>query len=255
MRYLILGLLTWLTLGVTRAEEPAIIAKARAYLGPESALTQVHSLHFVCRVIRINPDYPDDLTRAAVSPADIYFEKPSRERIAIRGDKQFVETVVDGYDGWQRKTALGSPPGVQLAFVGPALLENLQADAWENLYFYRGIETVGGSVEDRGPATIDGVACEEVVFTHSPGIIYFRYFDLATGRLVFTRTTGGAEIREKGEIVSGHIRFPQSIVIAQKNGDGRLETSTYSFDKILVNEALPDSLFAVPLRRETPVQP
>ena len=246
MRFLILGLLPWLALGA-QADEPAIIAKARAYLGSESALAQVRSLHFVCRVIRSNPDFPGDLTKEIVSPADIFFEKPSRERIAIKGDKQFIETVIDGYDGWQRKTALGSPPGVQLAFIGPGLMENLQADAWENLYFYRGIETVGGTAEDRGLAAIDGIACEEVVFTHSPSIVYFRYFDQATGRLVYTRTAGGAEIREKGEIVVGGIRFPQSIVITQKNGEGKVETSTYRFDKIFVNEALADSLFTVPL--------
>jgi len=246
MRFLILGLLPCLALGA-RADEPAILARARAYLGPESALAAVHSLHFVCRVIRADPDFPDDTSKAVVNPADIYFEKPSRERIAIKTDKQFVETVIDGDDGWQRKTVFGPPKGVQLSFIGLSLLENLQADAWENLYFYRGIEAVGGTLEDRGPATMDGIACEEIVFSHSASIVYFRYFDRATGRLVSTRTASGAAIREKGEIISGGIRFPKAIVISQKNAEGKGESTTYSFDQVLVNEALPDSLFTVPL--------
>ena len=126
-------------------------------------------------------------------------------------------------------------------------VKNLRADTWYNLNFYRGIEQIGGTITDEGPATIDGVACEKVVFYHSPAIVYTRYFDLATGRLVFTQTRSGSRIRESGELVVNGIRFPKAIVTSETTAKGRVVSSTYTFDEIVLNRVFPPELFAVPL--------
>ena len=125
---------------------------------------------------------------------------------------------------------------------------------WENLGYYRGIEAEGGSVADQGPATIDGVACEKVAFTHSPTVVYYRYFDQATGRLMYTETAGGLKIHEEGSQESGGIRFPQKIITTEPppaavpgQAPSAPRNTTLTIDHVTVNEVFPASLFAVPL--------
>jgi hypothetical protein len=132
----------------------------------------------------------------------------------------------------------------------------LRADVWENLGYYRGIEAEGGRVEDQGPATIDGVACEKIAFIHTANVVYYRYFDQATGRLVYTETAGGLKIREEGAIEAGGIKFPQKITtIEPTSAPGATPRSTtLSIDHVTVNEVFPASLFEVPLP-PVPVRP
>ena len=99
---------------------------------------------------------------------------------------------------------------------------------------------------DQGLTTIGGIACHKVAFAHSDDIIFHRYFEEATGRLVLTETESGASVREHGEIMVNGIRFPQMILSTSKGKDGKNETVTITFDKITLNETFPDSVFAVP---------
>jgi hypothetical protein len=90
---------------------------------------------------------------------------------------------------------------------------------------------------------------------YSPKIIYHRYFDQATGRLVYSDTEGGAKIREQGEIEAGGIRYPKTIVIVDKTAAGKTSTKTYTFDKVTLNESFPTSFFAVPEIPPIPMHP
>src|SRR5690606_20032522 len=120
-----------------------------------------------------------------------------------------------------------------------------RADVWQNLSFFRGIERIGGSVEDQGPATIDGIACRKIAFIHSPTLVYYRYFDEATGNLVYTGDDNN-NIRERGELIAGGIRFPKTIVMRQQSGDQTI-VRTVPCDKLTINETFRASTFAVPL--------
>ena len=246
MKTILMGFLAagLLAAGSARADEPAIIAKARAYLGTEAALTGVRTIHFSGTLVQ----------GAAPGPAahiEIYFEAPWRERIEARAGSRLVETALDGFDGWQRSRD-GAAAAPRFAILGAPITESLRADTWENLNFYRGIERAQGRVEDGGAASVDGLDCEKVIFIHGPGIVYVRYFDWATGRLVATETAAGVEIREEGSIVSGGIRFPRSITTRQRDASGQVQVSVYTFDSIKVNEALPDRYFTVPLTATAP---
>jgi hypothetical protein len=221
--------------------EPAVLGLARAYLGPESTLEGVQSIHFVGTVQRVDPD-------AAAAPPlvdtlEITFAKPLRQRLVVRGPKASRTTVLDGYDAWDWIQDNQDPSKFRLTWLNAADIKTLRANTWENLYYYRGPE--GGSVEDKGPATIDGVACERVDFTHGPGIVYERYFDRDTGRLVLT-VKGAEQIRESGEIRADGIRFAKTIVSTTKNASGKDVVTTVTFDKVVLNEPLRADLFAVP---------
>ncbi|MDO8543917.1 MAG: hypothetical protein Q7S40_26025 [Opitutaceae bacterium] len=225
------------------AAEPAIIAKARAYIGSESALNALKSVHYTGTLVTTDPADPKKQTRAAM---EIIFQKPEQQRIMATSDKTIEVTALDGYDGWQRVTDVTDKTQWRQTLLGTDHIRRLRANTWENLAFFRGIEKVGGKVEDQGPATIDGVACQKIAFKHAPQIIFFRYFDLGTGRLVYTETESGGSIREQGEVVVNGIRFPKSIVTATKNQAGQVQTVTISFEKVEVNQPFPTTMFSVP---------
>ncbi|MBI5693887.1 MAG: hypothetical protein HZC55_27760 [Verrucomicrobia bacterium] len=225
------------------AAELAILAKARAYIGSEAALNAMKSVHYVGTLITADPN---DATKQSRAAMEIIFQKPERQRIKATSDKVVEVTALDGYEGWQRVQDAADSSKWRQTLLGPDQVRRLRANTWENLAYFRGIEKVGGRVEDQGPATIDGVACQKIAFIHTPNIIFYRYFDLATGRLVMTETEAGGSIREKGEIVVNGVRFPKSIVTTSKNQKGQSVSVTIEFEKITVNEEFPAILFAVP---------
>jgi hypothetical protein len=105
---------------------------------------------------------------------------------------------------------------------------------------------VGGRLEEQGTVVVDGITCEKIAFIHAPNIIFYRFFDQATGRLVFTETENGDTIREQGEMIVNGIRFSRGIVTTTKNAKGEVQTSTITFEKVMVTEPHPAKLFAVP---------
>jgi len=224
--------------------EPAILAKARAYLGSEASLDGVNSIHYFGTVTAIDPADP---TKTAHTAVEILYQKPDRQRIVKTSDQAIEITALDGYDAWQRVKSLSDPTKVRQNFLGGLQIKRLRASTWESLSFYRGIELRGGRVEDMGPVTVDGASYRKVAFIHAPNIIFYRHFDEATGRLVFTETESGESQREQGEILAGGIRFPKSVRIVVKNAAGQPQTVTIDFEKIILNETFPDDLFRVPL--------
>ncbi len=97
LRFVLLPL--WgLVLGLAGASaaEPAIIAKARAYLGTEAALNSVHTLHYYGE---LSIEGVESQTPISV---EIIFQKPYRQLSVIKSDRGSEETGLDGYDGWQR---------------------------------------------------------------------------------------------------------------------------------------------------------
>jgi hypothetical protein len=226
-----------------RAAEPAVIAKARAYLGAEPALASVNSVRYSGTLVTNDPAEATKQTRATV---DIIFQRPEQQRVVMTSDKLVETTALDGYEGWTRVQDGTDASKWRLTLLGSEQIKRLRAQVWQNLGFFRGIEKVGGEVQDMGSVDVEGTTCQKIAFIHGPSIIFYRFFDVATGRLVHTETEAGGSIRENGEIVVNGIRFPKNIITASKNSAGAMQTVTITFDKITVNETYPANLFAVP---------
>ena len=233
---------------LARADEPAIVTKARAYLGSESALNAVTSVRMSGKMTTV-----DAAGKPAQIAVDIVFQKPFQESITILQANRIVHTSLDGYDASQQSQD-GAPGQTEIDYknkpwrlniLGGDQVKTLRVDVLENLFFYRGVQRVGGQIEDRGLATADGKTTEKVAFIYAPNFVYIRHFDPDTGRLVFTESESGTQIREQGEIVAGGIRFPKVIEVTE-NLNGTPSKKTYTFDKVTVNETYPDSLFAIP---------
>jgi acetaldehyde dehydrogenase (acetylating) len=227
----------------THAQELGILTKARGRIGAEAAIHGVKSIHYVGTLVTTDPADPTKQQRAAI---DIIFQKNDQQRISATSDKLVETTALDGYEAWQRKQDAADPSKWQVTLLGREQVKRLRANTFETLAFLRGLETRGGRIEDQGPATIDGVACQKVAFDHGSNIIFTRYFDLATGRLVFTETEAGNTLREQGEIIEAGLRFPKTLITTTKNAAGKLQTVTINVEKVTVNETFPASLFRVP---------
>jgi len=223
-----------------------MLAKARAYIGPDAVLTAVNTLRFLGQLEVIEPgaDTPGS------AKIEIVFSSPDKQLITAKNDGQTETTALDGYDAWQRVSKADDPSGWRVNLLGPDQIKRLRANTFENLNFYRGIETRGGLIEDRGVVTIDGVACRKLAFIHGPGIVFVRSFDAATGRLMLTETDSGTQIREKGEIRAGGLRFPKTIETVNILPDGGQRIIRVNFESIEVNPSIDSTIFAVPTLRD-----
>jgi outer membrane lipoprotein-sorting protein len=240
--FALLGLWAIGLAGVAGAAEPAIIAKARAQIGPDALLDSVKSIHYVGTLVGTDAAEPDKETTQHV---EIFLRKPAQQRIVLTTPAVVEISGLDDYEAWRRTIDASKPHRWQQTQMGVEQVRQLRADVWQNLAFFRGIESVHGHVEDEGPATIDGIRCEKIAFYHSESLVYLRYFNQATGQLVYTGTPEN-NVREEGEVMVDGIRFPKTLVISQTS-EGHTLVRRLTFEKITVNEDMPDSLFAVPL--------
>ncbi len=221
-----------------QSEIDAVIARARARLGEESALTAVTS-------IRFQGTY--ETTGEGETPQkgiiEMIFQKPLQHRSTITSATGREEvTALDDAESWMR---VKDGTDQRLTLFPKEQTKTLRANTWQTLEFYRGVERIGGTIESQGDQTVDGVLCSKLVFRHGADLTWTRYFDKATGRLVLTETAQG-QTRETGEIVVNGVRFPKAITSTVKGTAGKPVTVTITFEKITVNEKFPASLFTVP---------
>lgn len=231
-----------LALSTAHAAEPAIIAKARAYLGSETALNSVTSVHYT-GILDIDAH---DKTPAQQLMIEIILQKPDRQRSVVTGPGIIETTALNGYEGWRKVQDPKDASRWKMDLLGADQIKGLRANVQENLAFFRGAGDPRATVEDLGPATADGVACHKLAFIYSPQAVFTRYFDVSTGRLVLTETLQGEQIREQGTIIVGGIKFPQKLVTTVARPDGTTQKVTITFEKVGVNETFPDDYFSVP---------
>jgi outer membrane lipoprotein-sorting protein len=222
-----------------------VIAKARATVGSEAALKSLESLHYT-GTLTTTAKEPDGTNRDVKVGIEIVFQRPYRQRIVATSENKIEITALDDYEGWQREQDPSDSTRWRMTLLSTDQIKRLRANTWENLSFFQGIEKRRGTVNDLGKASIDGKSCRKLSFDHGDGIVFTRYFDEASGRLLLTETENGITIREEGEMLVDGIRFPRKIISTSKLTDGGERTVSITFDKIVVNEPLADSLFSVP---------
>lgn len=225
-----------------RAAELPIVAKARAYLGSEAALNAVQSIHHVGSLSTVDPKDPTKQVQASI---EIILLKPRLQRITVKSDAIVETTALDDYEAWTRTSLTADPSKWQQTVLAPEAIKRLRANTLENLFFFRGAERSGGTIEDKGAVTMDGIACQKVLFSYAPGITFLRYFDVATGRVVLTETEAGT-IREEGEMVVNGVRFPRKVTTSLRSPDGKTATMTVTFEKTTLNETFAPELFRMP---------
>ena len=224
-----------------------VIARARAYLGTERALEAVTSIHFTGTLVTTGkgPSAADKsvlVDQPLQLPVEIIVQKPYQQQFTLNRPDSIETRALDGYDGWVQNTSRANPRQRRLRLLAATEIKQLRANTWENLNFFGGLEKKGGRVQLDGEATVDGVECVKLSFFHTDEIIFHRFFDRASGRLVRTETESGGEIREEGEIIVDGVRFPRKVINKAPNG----QVTSLVFDRIMLNETVPAEVFAVP---------
>lgn len=220
------------------AAELPVIALARDYLGPDAALVAVQSICYEGVLI------PEE--GAAEVPIEILFQKPCQQRIVVKSETTVETTALNDYEGWHRTQSAQEPDKQKLTLLTIDQLRSLRANTAENLWFYTGPSHQGGTIEDFGEVSVRGATCRKLAFRYTPSVVFIRYIDTTTGRLVQSETEKGDWITEEGEIVAGGVRFPKRIVRHSKKPDGSPRVITILFNKITVNEPVEASAFTMP---------
>lgn len=232
--------------GSCLADSAAIITKARAYLGGDAALNAVRSIHYVGTLS--TTDQVDGVDKLITTEIDIIFQKPYQQRIVITKEKLIETTALDDYEAWHQQLDKSDPSRWRTELFQKMRVKQFRAGSWENLAFFVGLEQLGGSVVDYGQVELAGKPAYKIGFVHEPGIVYLRYFDPQTGRLLLTETDQGVKIREEGEILAGGVKFPSRIINTNTAAPGGKErVVTIDISKVTVNETFPDEIFHVPL--------
>lgn len=209
------------------------IAKARAYVGTESALDGVRSMHITGTL---------ENETGAKAPVEIICQKPDQRLIKLTLDKVIKLTGLDDYDGWEQTRDSVNPTNWQLKLMDGTQIKRIRADNAETLNFFKSIERHGGKVEFLGDAKLEGHDTVKLAYNYGPGIIFYRYIDKATGKQILVETESGVTIREEGEMIVNGVRFSKRII--NRNADGK--SNTLTIESLTLNEVFPESLFAVP---------
>jgi hypothetical protein len=246
------GLALLMTASAVAQDVTATINRAREFLGRERDLNAINS-------IRFEGTFQDD--RGDSGTIVILFQRPLFHRITLTVGETTDIKALDDYEAWNLTRNNQSPDQWRFRLLDVNEVARMRAVVWENLSFFRGIEQRGGRLEDKGRHTIDGVETQQIDFVHRDDIVFTRFFDRRTGRLVMTRTDDNTEIREEGEIRAGNVRFPQRIISTTKvreipkSGGDPVEVArrtTITFTSIRVNETFPRREFSPPLFTNLP---
>jgi outer membrane lipoprotein-sorting protein len=219
-----------------------IIAQARAKIGPENKLTAVKSIKFEGKVT-------DELGKE-VAYLELEYKLPySRREYALRKDSSTeIINASNGLEGYL-KVRNGDNRNEQIRPFNSrdikANIAMLQADTG----FY--------AAPPKGKVTYIGEGLQQQKRTHileyeyEGGIIYRRYFDIATSLLVaqqiYTANTPEDKrtlVIEEGELIAeGGLRFPKKTTTYDPSG----KKSVCEYTDVKVNLDIPDTKFAFPL--------
>ena len=249
-RFLLLGGLVLAQVG--RAQVPTIVEQARAYLGDENALEAIEAVRYRGQLTSTDTVGTGE-TRTVEAQVEIVFQKPAQQRIVARAGDKVEITALDDYEAWQWIHDPADPASPRLKLLGSDQVKRLRANTWENLYFFQATARAGGEIIDHGTVELNGQPTHKVSFVHDEQIVFVRYFDPATGRLLQTETGRGDRIREDGERVVGGVRFPERVITDTPLPAGGHRTVAVIFDSIDVNQPLPPEVFRVPMLGQQPV--
>jgi hypothetical protein len=215
-------------------EPTAVINRAREFLGGSRVLDTVNSLRLVGRIT--------DSANGVTGDIEIIFQRPLQQRIVVSVGDNVVTTALNDYEGYRRIHPRADPNLFTMSLFGAGEVARARANTLENLNFFgnRGARTLRRIGGER--TTVEGAAVDRVDFDYGNGVVFTRYFDRSTGRLVLSETEGGAKIREEGEMRVNGIRFPRKVIISQPDG-ARQEIE---FSEIQVNTPFPASTFEIP---------
>ncbi|MGE9295009.1 MAG: hypothetical protein ACQKBV_01785 [Puniceicoccales bacterium] len=231
------ALIVFLSASGLSAEPVAeFLKKARAQLGSESALKGVESLQYAGEVM--SP------TGEKISELKLVFDKPDRQLLREDRNDEIHQTAVNGFEGYLLSYNKTDPANKVLRVLPPAQTKRLMANAVENLNFFNGpMQLRGAEIVDGGMVDYKGQTVRKVLFKYPLGLVYERYFDPNSGKLLATVSSDGLTMVERKSLQSGGIKFPK--VVDTYDAEGNL-VRTVEFTEIVVNGTIEPGAFDFP---------
>lgn len=223
-----------LTLSAEPLEE--FIKKARAQLGTEQALKSVESIHYTAEV--------SSPTGEKISTLELIFDKPNRQLLREERADQIHQTAVNGFEGYLLSYNPDNPNQKVLRVLPPYQTKRLMSNAVENLNFFNGPTLLrGGKRVDEGLVDYKGQTARKILFEYPQGLVYERYFDPNTGKLLATVSSDGLTMVERKSMQSNGIKFPG--VVDTYDSEGTLQR-TVEFTEVVVNGDIDPGKFDFP---------
>jgi hypothetical protein len=228
-----------------RADSDEVISLARSFLGSEAALDAVESVSYRGTLVS-STTTPAGEVSSTTATIEILFAEPYYQRIRITSPERVETTALDDYEAWQRISNPADASQWRMTLLDTTQIRRLRANTWENLSFFEGLERNGGEVTDLGMEEIDGQQLRKLSFDHGYGIVFYRFYDPRTGRLVRSETDTGAVIVESGENIVAGVRFPDRVVTVSTREDGTEQRVQVDFERVEVNVPINRADFRVP---------
>lgn len=226
-------------LGTVRADDAKVdevIARARAYIGSEEALTSVKSLYKKANIL-----YSDGNS----GTAEITFMKPLFHKfIGVVNENKEI-SALDETEGWRKTEVVGQPEAWSLDLYDVGEILHLQANVREELGFFQRPTPRGATVEFVETRMVDDIECDILHYDYGDGIWFRRCFEVGTGKLILSINDKGVRFVPDGELEVDGIKFPAKVTTIFQSPYG-VETLELSFSKIELNRNFKEESFKIP---------
>lgn len=232
-----LGLATASLLSAQTPTAGSIIERARKTLGPEPALGNIVTLRIEGQV---KPNDPKLMPAKIILTA----RKPCSQRLEIYVDDIVETTILHGGKAVLIRSHEKEDIS-QMRTLSDTERQCLEQSTRNMFNFYNPDIKHGELATYEGIARHRGEICDVITYTCPAKIKTLRYFSRKEAKLVATiREVSGeqVEIVEEGDLYVDGVRFPQ----AQLYFQGRKPLHRMEVNKVTVNEALEDGIFAFP---------
>lgn len=212
----------------------AIIDRARATVGTESALDNHVTLRLVGRLEPADRKMPS-------ATVLIVARKPCSQRMEIRVDDIVETTILKGKKACIIRSNLNAK-GSQMRELTEAELERIRYSTRQFFKYFRPDYRRGEKVTLVGIEPRHNKRCYKLSYRYPDGLETIRFFSLEDDQLVSTITGNGVESIGIGTKVVGGIKFPEQI---EYHEDDR-KLHTIVFEEIHVNQPLAAGIFDIP---------
>jgi hypothetical protein len=223
-----------LDLSAQETEPKAIIDRARATVGTESALDNLVTLRLVGRLEPADRKMPS-------ATLLIVARKPCSQRMEIRVDDLVETTILKGKRACIIRSNLNAEASQMRELTGPEL-ERIRYSTRQFFKYFRPDHRRGEKVSLVGIEPRHGKRCYKLSYRYPDGLETIRFFSLEDDQLVSTITGNGVESIGVGSRVVEGIKFPERI---EYHEDDR-KLHTIIFEEIYVNQPLAAGIFDIP---------
>lgn len=237
MKYSLITLCTSLLIATTTFAASSVdetIAQARARIGTEDAIKSVKTIYYAGTY--------EGMGEGNSGTLEIYLKAPNKQYLVTRTPTVIEITANNDFEGYRKRINPDAEEEWAINVLGYRELKNIMINSRENLNFFDRPNDPLATVDDLGTAEMDGKEVHVLKYNYGRDIWYKRYFEIGTGRLLATENARGLLVKEEGELEASGVKFPKKITTFV-NGE---QTSVVTFEKIEINNDIPDSRFELP---------